>query len=89
MKNNLSSSINSYNNSIVYNIAFDDYKISSLKLSILMGSGDGLLSSNLKLFFILTFILGIIGALIYIIPKFYEGTPGIKHDNIVNLLLVF
>ncbi len=47
-----------------------------------MASGAGLLSSNLQLFFILTFILGIIGALLFIIPKFFEGTAGIKHDNI-------
>jgi len=82
LKNNLLSSINSYNNSIVYNIAFDDYKINSLKLSILMASGVGLLSNNLHLFFLLTFILGIIGSILFIIPKFFEGTARIKHNNI-------
>jgi len=79
---NLNSSIQSFNNSLIYNIAFDDYKVSNLKLSFLMASGVGLLSDNLQLFFFLTFILGIIGALIFIIPKFYDGPAGIRHNNI-------
>jgi len=82
LHSNLTSSINGFNNSIIYNTAFDDYKIKSLKLSILMSSGVGLLADNLQFFFFLTFILGIFGALIFIIPKFFEGTAGIKNDNI-------
>ncbi len=82
LRYNLTSSISSFNNSIIYNTAFDDYKIKSLKLSILMTSGIGLLADNLQFFFFLTFILGIFGALIFIIPKFFEGTAGIKNNNI-------
>ena len=44
-------------------------------------SGVGLLSNNLWWFFIGSFVLGIIGILVYIIPIF-KTIEGIKHDGI-------
>lgn len=82
LKNDLQNAIGNYNNSIIYNQAFDDYKMNSLKFYILKASGSGLFSQHLILFFLLTFGLGIFGALLFIIPKFREGTAGIKHNGI-------
>lgn len=47
-----------------------------------MASSTGLLKENKSIFFFLTFILGILGSLIYIIPKFFESPSGIKNNNI-------
>ncbi|MCD4730740.1 MAG: 4Fe-4S binding protein [Bacteroidales bacterium] len=82
IKDNLSNSIDGFNNSILYTNAFDDYTITTLTLSMAMASSTGFLPDNKNLFFFLTFILGIIGALIFIIPKFFDSSPGIKHNNI-------
>ena len=82
LKESLTSSINGFNKGILYSKGFYDYKVSSLTLSMAMDSSTGFLPENKNLFFFLTFIMGIIGALIFIIPKFYESTPGIKHNNI-------
>lgn len=84
LKESLVSSINGYNNSIEYNKAFDDYAISNFTLSVALASSSGFLSQNKNLLFFLTFILGIFGALIFIIPKFFESPPGIKNNNIYN-----
>jgi len=82
LKDNLVNSINGFNNGILYNKVFDNYKTSSLTLSMAMASSTGFLPESKGLLFFLTFILGIIGALIFIIPKFFDGSPGIKHNNI-------
>jgi polyferredoxin len=84
LKSDLKNAITNYNNSIIYNQAFDDYKLNSLKFSMLKQSGSGLLTNNILLFFLLTFGLGILGALLFILPKFKEGTAGIKHNGIMH-----
>lgn len=82
LKENLVNSINGFNNNIISNIGFDEYTSSSLILSIALASSIGYLPDNIKLFFFLTFLLGILGSFIYIIPKFFEGSPGIRNNNI-------
>jgi len=84
LKNDLNNAIGNYNNSIIYNQAFDDYKLNSLTFSILKQSGNGILTQNVLLFFLLTFGLGLMGALLFIVPKFWEGTPGIKNNGIYH-----
>ncbi len=46
-------------------------------------SGTGLVSQNPWLFFLLTIGLGILGGLLYIIPKF-QSLPGIKNNHIYH-----
>lgn len=82
LKENLKSSIEGFNKNIVNAKGFDDYSISNFTLSMAMASSTGFLAKNKNLIFFLTFMLGILGALIYIIPKFYEGSAGIKNNNI-------
>ena len=78
----LSNSLQGYNNTIIYQNGFDDYKLGILTLNLTLASGTGLLATHQSLFFFLTFILCIIGALMFIIPKFFEGTAGIKNNGI-------
>ncbi len=83
LKENLKNSIDKINKNIVNTIGFDDYSINTFTLSIAMASSTGFIPVDKNLLFLLTFILGIVGAMIfYIIPKFYEGSPGIKNNNI-------
>jgi Pyruvate/2-oxoacid:ferredoxin oxidoreductase delta subunit len=58
-------------------VIYKDYTYPAIKKS-----STGIVKNHQKLFFYLTFVLGIVGALIYILPKFRKGTPGIKHNNI-------
>ncbi|MFK7970590.1 MAG: 4Fe-4S binding protein [Bacteroidia bacterium] len=44
--------------------------------------GTGWFWENKGLFTILTLLLGILGALMYIFPAFFDGMPGIKHNGI-------
>ncbi|MEO1259346.1 MAG: 4Fe-4S dicluster domain-containing protein [Bacteroidota bacterium] len=44
-------------------------------------AGNGIVSKNPVLFFLLTFGLGILGGILYIIPKF-QTLPGIKNNHI-------
>jgi len=82
LRENLLSSIEGFNKNIIPNIGFDDYTITNVTLSMAMASSIGLLMDNINLFFFLTFVLGIFGSLTYIIPKFFEDSPGIKNNNI-------
>ena len=82
LANELNNSIQGYNNSIVYQKGFDEYTLGNLRLNLALASGSGLIAKHQGLFFFLTFILCIIGALMFIIPKFFEGEAGIKNDGI-------
>ncbi|MCF8368829.1 MAG: 4Fe-4S binding protein [Bacteroidales bacterium] len=82
LKNELSNTLLGYNNNIVYLKGMDDYSIGNYTLNLTLASGNGLLSNNLVLFFFLTFILAVIGALMFIIPSFFSGNPGIKNNYI-------
>ena len=82
LKNDLNNAIANFNKGIVYQKGLDDYKLKSLQLDLTLKSGNGLMSDHRALFFMLTFVLAFLGALLFIIPKFFEGDPGIKNNNI-------
>ncbi len=52
-------------------------------MSIVTKSSEGIVSDYPWLWFMLTFGLGILGGLLYIVPKFRKE-PGIKHDHIYH-----
>ncbi|MEZ5083659.1 MAG: 4Fe-4S binding protein [Bacteroidales bacterium] len=83
----LNNSLQGYNSSIVYQKGFDDYTLGNLTLNLTLASGTGLLAKYQSLFFFLTFILCVIGALLFIIPKFFEGKAGIKNNGIYTSAL--
>ncbi len=65
-----------------------DYKIGDWKVkeyveTLVRSTAGGLLPSNKVLFLALTFGLGILGGLLYILPLFRQS-PGIKHDHIYH-----
>ncbi|MEQ8243169.1 4Fe-4S dicluster domain-containing protein [Fulvivirga sp.] len=69
---------------IVNEKGFDKYKIKDLKYSITKASSLGKVSDSPGLFLLLTYVLCIIGALMYILPKIEDGPPGIKNDGIFH-----
>jgi len=58
-----------------------DYDVKTYVAVLTKDSATGLLPNNTGLFFFLIFILGSIGALMYIVPD-AKKIPGIKHDGI-------
>ena len=64
-----------------FKISKEDIKSYTFKM--VKSSGDGLVSNNQLLFFLLTIGLAIVGGLIYIIPTFLK-IPGIKNDHIYH-----
>ena len=68
---------------IVNEKGFDRYKIKDLKYSITKASARGLVPNNPGMFLILTYVLCIIGAIMYLVPKVQlDGPAGIKNDHI-------
>ncbi len=65
-----------------------DFKIGSWNVKdytfqTVQNSGEGLVSKNPLLFFLLTFGLGILGGLLYILPNF-QSIPGIKNNHVYH-----
>ena len=61
-------------------VIWTDYTFSLTK-----NASKGVLIDNQKIFFFLSIVMGIIGALIYIIPQYIVmGQPGIKNNNIFH-----
>lgn len=84
LKNELQQTIFSFNNNIINQKGIDDYQVGNKLLNIVLASGVGMVSTHQLLFFFLTFILCLFGALMFIIPKFFEDEAGIKHNGIYN-----
>ncbi|MEM7108369.1 MAG: 4Fe-4S binding protein [Bacteroidota bacterium] len=69
---------------IVNEKGFDKYKIKDLKYSLTKASSTGPVSGNPGLFLLLTYLVCIVGALLYILPKVKEGPPGIKNNGLFH-----
>ena len=68
---------------IVNQFGFDRYKVKDLKYSITKAAAVGPVTNNPSMFIWLTYILCIVGAAMYILPKRKtEGPPGIKNNGI-------
>ncbi len=68
---------------VVNQFGFDRYRIKDLKYSLTKTSSTGPISDNPSLFIWLTYVLCIIGAAMYILPKKQlDGPPGIKNNRI-------
>lgn len=63
--------------------ALPDWKIKSLIYPVTKASGRGVLPDNVWLFFLLSIVLGIVGALLYILPQ-RRFAPGIKNNHIYH-----
>lgn len=60
-----------------------DWKVKDYTLNTVKASSIGFFKDNSGLFLLLTIVLGIIGALLYILPKF-QTLPGIKNNHIYH-----
>ena len=60
-----------------------DWKIDEYKKSLTLASATGPVAANPWLWWMLSIGLGILGGLLYILPKF-STHPGIKHDHIFH-----
>ncbi|MFY0654101.1 MAG: 4Fe-4S binding protein [Cyclobacteriaceae bacterium] len=70
---------------IINEKGFDQYKIKNLKYELVRSASQGPISSSPGLFIFLTYVLCIIGATMYLLPKVkLEGQPGIKNDGIFH-----
>ena len=66
---------------------FPDYQIKSMRFSLTKAASQGIISSNPWLMLGLSYLLAIIGALMYLLPKKDQGTPGIKNNGIFHSAL--
>lgn len=66
-----------------WNKILQDWEINQSAFQVAKASASGMIVDNWGLLFFLTIILGIIGALMYILPKF-SGIPGIKNNHIYH-----
>jgi ferredoxin-type protein NapH len=69
---------------IINEKGFDKYAIKDLKFSLTKASSIGPISDTPSLFILLTYVICIIGAAMYIIPKLQDGPPGIKNNGIFH-----
>lgn len=83
LKKQLSSAAENINNAVVNEKGFSEDKIKSLKLSLTKKASTGPIANNIKLFLWLAIWLGVIGALLYILPKL-RFIPGIKNNRIFH-----
>ena len=58
--------------------------VKELKFQLAKQAGAGFYWENQGLFFLLIIGLGVLGALVYIFPAFFDGMPGIKHNGIYH-----
>lgn len=63
--------------------ALPDWKIKGLIFPVTKASGQGILQNNAWLFFLLSIGLGVVGALLYILPQ-RRFAPGIKNNHVFH-----
>ena len=66
-----------------WNAIMQDYVIESARFPITKASSTGKIEAGRSLYFWLTFGLGVLGALMYILPKMRRA-PGIQHDHVYH-----
>ena len=66
-----------------WNYRIGDWKIGEYSNALVRASAQGSISSNPWLWWLLSVGLGILGGLLYILPKF-TALPGIKHNHIYH-----
>ena len=66
-----------------WDFKFGDWKKKEYLMPMVKASSTGFFKDNAMLFFLLTFGLGILGGLLFIIPKF-SSIPGIKNNGVYH-----
>lgn len=81
LKNQLANTVKYMNNDVIRQKGIDEYEIKDLKTSLTKEATIGWVESKPGLVLLLTYIVVIAGALMYILPKM-EELPGIKNNGI-------
>ena len=84
LKNDLSGIINNINNGISNKLGIDDYSAKSMLFQLTKASSVGLLIDHLGIWMLISIVLVAAGGLMYIIPGFYDGPAGIRHNGIFH-----
>jgi polyferredoxin len=66
-----------------WNSVLQDYKVESMRAEVAKASSRGLLPDNAGLIFFLSIIMGMVGALMYILPR-GRLLPGIKNNHVFH-----
>ncbi len=83
---NVSQNIEKYG--IISQFGFDQYQVKDLKYSLTKAASQGPIDQYPVLFILFTYILGIVGAAMYLLPKYeLDGPPGIKNNGIYHSAL--
>jgi Pyruvate/2-oxoacid:ferredoxin oxidoreductase delta subunit len=82
LQNNLKEAIEGINNSVINQKGFPEYDTKNFAFQITKKSSKGFLVSQSIFLLIFIFLGGTLGALLYIYPQRFKGTPGIKNDHI-------
>lgn len=61
-----------------------DYNRQEYKLYFTKYAASGWVGQNKLLLFLLVYVGCVVGGLLYIIPQFYQGEPGIKNDHVYH-----
>ena len=73
---------------IISQFGFDQYQVKNLKYSLTKAASQGPIDEYPVLFIVLTYVLGIVGAAMYLLPKYeLDGPPGIKNNGIYHSAL--
>jgi len=83
LENKLSNKVSEINQSILRSKGFDLDYLTDTKFQLTKASTVGFFANNKGLILFLTIILGLIGALIYILPEL-KKYPGIKNDGVYH-----
>ncbi len=79
------SAFNALNEGFKKNQQWDKVIWTDYTFSLTKAASIGIFVDNQRLFFFLSIVLGIVSALMYIIPQYkLAGKPGIKHNNIFH-----
>lgn len=84
LKHDITHSLENFNADIIERKGFKDYDIETYVLTFTNESTRGTVADQKTLWFLLTFILAIAGGILFAIPKFFEGKPGIKNNGIYH-----
>lgn len=80
-KNDLNNVINGVNNSIISSKGLGEQRIKALRFSLIKSAASGTVASHKLMWLLITILLPIIGAALYLLPRLKTEKPGIKNDG--------
>ena len=82
LENDLRGVANNINGNIGQAAGIDDHKAKGMKFTLTKASSVGLLLDHLGIWMVISILIVCGGALMYILPGFFDGPAGIRHNGI-------